>query len=157
MLQKIKKYASGLSLLISPTTTDKNQFEHNIRNSFMLDNLLKMVETIERHFGYIGKEVNGYINNPSVITKEEYEWNCKKDSTFGVFNKINPECFIYSNEDFLAFQMYYIQYQIDYFSKDLIDKSVYQNSTNPFSNLEFQWIVESKQQLIKFYKQILRS
>ena len=155
MIQKLKTKLESLNLYISPTTDNKNQFEANIKNGFMCEHLHQNISTLERHFGYIGESVYKYQNNISVITFSEHKAKENEDIGYSLLNPIEKTPFLYSIDDFEIFQNAYIRYQIEYFSKELINRSPYQNSTNPFSNLEFQWIVESKQKLVKFFKEIL--
>ncbi len=155
MIQKLKNKLESLHLYISPTTTNKNKFETNIKNEFMCEYLHHNIEMLEKHFNYIGKEVYQYSKNKSVTTIEDFKIKESEDLTHSLLNPIDKKPFIYTTENFNDFQKWYIEYQIEHFSKELVNRSPYQNSTNPFSNLEFQWIVESKQSLIAFYKDIL--
>lgn len=147
MKQKIQERIEFFSLFIKPTTTDKMQFETNCRNVFMTHQLSKRIDTIDKHFLCIGKEVYRFKNDMTVVLKEDY----KPD----VFNKIYEESVIYDVESFELFQKKYIQYQIEYLTNDLVTRSITSNSTNKFSNLEFEWILECKQELIKFFNELL--
>ncbi len=155
MIQELKNKLESLHLYISPTTTNKNQFETNVKNEFMCEHLHHNIEMLEKHFYYIGKEVYQYSKNKSVTTIEDFKSKENEDLAHSLLNPIDKKPFTYTEEQFNEFQKWYIEYQIEYFSKELVNRSPYQNSTNPFSNLEFQWIVESKQKLIEFFKELV--
>ena len=155
MIQKLKTKLESLNLYISPTTDNKNQFETNIKNGFMCEHLYHNIEMLEKHFNYIGKEVHQYSKNKSVTTIEDFKLKESEELTYSLLNPIEKKSFLYKAGDFSDFQNWYIRHQIEHFSKELINRSPYQNSTNPFSNLEFQWIVESKQKLVEFFNELL--
>lgn len=155
MIQKLKTKVEGLTLFICPTMIDKRQFETNIKNEYLCAHLHQNIEVLTKHFNYIGKEVYLYSNNKSVTTIEDFKLKESEDLNHSLFNPIDEKAFIYTKEDFVNFQNWYINYQIEHFAKELINSSPYQISTNQFSNLCFQWIVESKQELIRFFKEII--
>lgn len=157
MIQKLKNKLESLNLYISPTTTNKNQFETNIKNGFMCEHLHHNIEMLEKHFNYIGKEVHQYSKNKSVTTIEDYRLKESEDLTHSLLNPIDKKSFVYTLENFSEFQKWYVEHQIEHFSKELVNRSPYQKSTNPFSNLEFQWVVESKQKLVEFFKEVLNT
>lgn len=155
MIQKLKNKLESLHFYISPTTTNKSQFETNIKNEFMCKQLRYNIEMLEKHFNYIGKEVHQYSKNKSVTTIEEFKLKESEELTHSLLNPIDKKPYIYTEEDFINFQNWYIKHQVECFSKELINRSPYQNYTNPLSNLEFQWIFESKQNLVEFFNKIL--
>jgi hypothetical protein len=155
MIQKLKNKLESLYLFISPTTTSKSQFEKNIKNEFICEHLHHNIEMLEKHFNYIGKEVYQYSKNKSVTTIEDFKLKESEDLSHSLLNPIDKKPFVYTIEQFNDFEKWYVKYQIEFLSKGLVDRSPYLNSTNPFSNLEFQWIIESKQKLIEFYNEML--
>ena len=121
----------------------------------MCEHLRRNIEMLEKHFNYIGKEVYQYSKNKSVTMIDDFKSKENEELTHSLLNQIDKKPFIYTVEQFNEFQKWYIQHQIEYFSKELLSRSPYQNSTNPFSNLEFQWIIESKLKLIEFFNEII--
>lgn len=144
MLDKIKFKIEALEKFIEPTIDSRTHFERNCRNRFMSNTLRKNVETLERYKGFIGKEIYKFKRgighsetpNPDVLNPTEDK----------------PKLF--TEEAFEEFKTKMVNYWIKYYSDDLLTREISQSSTSKLSNLIFEWQVEMKQELIKFYNEI---
>lgn len=151
MITKIlQEKINALDRCVIVTLTDKYQFETNVRNMFIMNFLAEKIDFINKHKNYIGQEVYKFKKSFSFTTIQDYN---DSDSQ-KMMNPIEEKSIVFSQDDYNTFCKEYINYQIEYFSKDLIKNKHYRNSTNPFSNLEAQWITECKQNLIEFLSEI---
>jgi len=155
MLDVFKNKIEVLKSKIAPTITDSHQFEINVKNTFISKRLINGLEILDTHFNYIGKDVYRYIKTNTVITKEDLELILKTNPEHELFNPIDKKSILYTKEDYNNFVNWYINFQRTNLIDELIKRSVYYNSTNRFSNLEFQFQIECKQELIKFYDECL--
>jgi hypothetical protein len=135
-----------LKIFIKPTTSNKSQFESNVRNEFMVEYLEGRLNFIQKQKSYIGQNVFKYKKGFSVVKPEDY----LKD----ILNPIEDESFLYTQVDYNNFCELYLQFQIKRLVTDLITNKHYNNSTNPFANLQHQWVTECKQKLIEFFSEI---
>lgn len=117
--------------------------------------MYKRISFIEEQYSLINKEVHRHIKNLTVISVEKYKEIILNDDFYLKLNPIHEISFIYTEEYFNEFLKYYINYQISYLTDELVTKQIFINSTNPFTNLENQWLIECKQKLIEFYKELL--
>ena len=85
MIQKLKNKLESLHLYISPTITNKNQFETNVKNEFMCEHLRRNIEMLEKHFNYIGKEVYQYSKNKSVTMIDDFKSKENEELTHSLF------------------------------------------------------------------------
>lgn len=145
--EKILFYES----FVKPTIADKYQFETNVRNTYMINYLAERLDFINGQKNYIDKTVFKLKRSFSVITISDYKSSPEFDHHF---NAIEGDPFIFTQEHYNIFCQKYIEYQVKRFTEDLIKNKHYNNSTNPLSNLESQWITESKQNLIEFFSEI---
>jgi nicotinic acid mononucleotide adenylyltransferase len=134
---------------VIPTTKSKAQFERNVKCGFQAEHVSARIKMMERQIDYIGREVFKYKKNSSVTTIEEYDISTSK------LNPLEDYSFTYSDEHFLEFQKWYIPFQIERLTETLLTKRIHFGSTDPFENLEYQWILESTQELITIYKDAL--
>lgn len=144
MLEQIKLKIQGLELLIEPTLDNRIIFERNCRNGFMANILRKNIDTLERYKSFIGKEIFKY--------KRSIGHSETKISEY--MNQTEDEATLFTEEAFEEFKTKIINYWIKYYSDDLLTREISQSSTNKLSNLQFEWQVEMKQELIKFYNNI---
>lgn len=134
------------------TTTNKQQFEKNCRNSTKLYYFEKNLEMVKKHFGFIGKEVRKYTKSFSYVTYEEWSNMHQHDL---ILNPIEKEPVLFTVDHFNGFVEKYMEHSIKYHTKRLISGQIVYNSTDPFSNLENSWKLECYQQLITEYENIL--
>jgi len=156
ILDFLKQRVENAKSKIKPTTTDHYQFEKNVRNEFLLEYLEGNVSIIEKHASLIGENVFKYVDNFTYTTKEDYEEKLKKESSFGILNKIEKKPLLFTNELFEQFLLEYFTYLKSRLAYELCENSITSNSTNKISNAIFEWNIEGKQELHKIYKDILR-
>jgi hypothetical protein len=61
----------------------------------------------------------------------------------------------FTGELFQQFKLDAVAYWIQYHSEELTKHCIVSNSTSKLSNLRFEWELEMKQELIKFYKVLI--
>ena len=155
MKTKIEKAIESHFLRISPTTTDKRQFETNVRCDYICEQLTARLKFLEYHESCIGKDVYKYKSGINVIANEDIDETNKKDARHFIFNPIMGNAFKYTKKHFDELQLEYIKYQMQRIEEGFVTQSLFANSTNPFSNLENEWIIESKQYLHKFFSELV--
>lgn len=144
VIKVIKSKIEGLEMSIKLTINDKNQFERNCKNSYMASELKKRLETLERHESYIGKQVYKYKKN--VIYKDVPETDH--------FNPLEETPVLFTKELFEEFKTKILDIWIKRFSEDLIKRPVSQSSTNKLANLQFEWLIECDQEIIRFLYEV---
>lgn len=138
---------------IVSTETKSKVFEKNVRSKFIFDCLIHVIEMIQEHESFIGKMVNKKKKSFSYvfIENEKQLEECRKD----FFNPIEEEKVLFTDEMYETFLKAYIKYQIEYYTKALLERPITCNSTDKLSNLVFEWQLEETQWLISFYKDLL--
>jgi len=148
LISKVRYKISTSTDKILPITTDKYQFEVNIKNDNISKFLSRYVNNIEIHFSYIGKEVYKYKDKPDKVILVN-ESDIKKPN-----EELILKPFIYSIENFESYQRTYTKFLIDRMCNKLIKNNLYMNSTCPISNLVHQWEMETVQEIIEYLKEI---
>jgi hypothetical protein len=146
----LQEKIDATKLFIRPTIDNKSQFEANVRHTYIIDVISGYLEFILKHKNYIGQEVFKFKKKFSVTTIGDY--NSDKSNHF--LNPIEENSFVYTEQDYNVFCNKYLAYQIEHLTSDLVKNRHYSYSTNPLSNLESQWITESKQNLIQYLSEI---
>jgi hypothetical protein len=152
-IEIIKSLIEKESDSIKPTLTNKYEFERNIIGDYKCFWLTKRLEFIEKHFNYIGKEVFKYEKSFSYTSIEDFENKKNNDISHDIFNPINKKSIIFSDDMFKLFLKEYLNFQVIRLCDEIINRP-FLNSTNAFSNLEHQFIVKAKRDLIDFLKDI---
>lgn len=154
-METLKKFSDNIEFLnrnIKPVTTDYNQFEKNCRNEFKVRLLDRNLSMLKEHQSFIGKNVHKRSKSFShVMVTEEKTLESFED----VFNKIDKEPVLFTEDMFEKFKLDYINYQVEYHTRALLSQSITSNSTCKLSNLIFEWQLECKQELIAFYNELL--
>lgn len=143
----IKSQIQILKDRIAPTTTDGKQFERNVIYSEELRMFEKTLDTLNKHYSYIGKKVFkfekgiGYVISDGCVI----EYN----------NPIIKEEILFTDDLYNKYCINLVKYQIEYYSNSLLEGDLVRNSTSPIKNLEFTWELQAKQNVIKFFKDLL--
>jgi len=146
----IKSLKGGENLfeeLVKSTTTNKYQFEVNCRNDFKSKTLGRVLKRIYLHKEFIGKEVFKYKKSFGYADSFQLD---------DMLNPLNDTPILFTEELFKEFLIKYISYQIEYLTRDLVEQKIISNSTCKITNLVFEWELECNQELISFYKNLLK-
>ncbi len=135
-----------IKLEVGATLINGAQFERNCRNTFKVDIYEKNLEYINRWHSNIGKQVFKTVNTFT------YNERC---NVADVLNQTGLKSVLFTEELFHELLKNIVEYWIKYYSEDLLTRSITSNSSNKIVNLMFEWQLESKQELIKFYKELL--
>jgi hypothetical protein len=144
-IELIQKKIEALSLNIKHVTVEKNQFLKNLRYDYTMRILMLNRENLLKHKNLIGKEVFKTINS--------FNYSDVPNTSF--MNTTTEEPIILTEELFMEFCEHFLAFLINRFTEELLEHSITSNSTDKLSNLEFEIILEEKQWLIKFYKELL--
>lgn len=137
---------------IKHTLINGRQYQKNVERTFETDILEKNIKMLQTSKAWIGHPVYKRIKE----TREKYQFYRAEPSVKGDFNPTEQEPTIFTEELFATFVNDYLNYQIDYLLDDFLIRSITCNSTDKLTNLEFEWVLESKQELINLYKQLLK-
>lgn len=158
ILFEIKKSNS----LIQETETNKSQFETNIKNSYksnLLQSIINQIENQEKYLG--GKKVHFLIEKNTneiltrVITKEDFDTKANNESSFIYFYELDDLEFIYSKNELDIFIEDLINKRIEYFQNEFCRGTLYQNSSDPMSNLIHSWQRETEQIIYKYLNNLI--
>ena len=132
---------------VKTTTDDPFQFEVNCRDGFKSSELKRCLKFLQTWVLNIGKEVYPY----------EYEKRLGYAIEFSedILNKTKSEPVVLTEEMFLQLEKDFLNYQVTYWTKELIEREVNFNSTHKLGNLIKEWRLEGKQFLIETYKSLL--
>lgn len=153
-IERLKTLVDVYNTKITQTTTNKNQFEINCRSEFNLEHLSDRLEFISEHFDMIGKEVYKYVKNETYVLVSDIPL---LGETHLMFNKLGAEPLIFTIEMFNNFLKCYVDFQIDYLTRTLLENSITSNSSDKLRNLVFEWELECKQELLGIYKNISKN
>ena len=143
-IELITQKLESLSLKIKPCTVQKSQFLTNLRCDYTMNILISNRDNLVYHKNLIGKEAFKIINGFNY-----------RDTPIDSFMNKNGESVILTEELFMEFCEHFLTFLINRFTEQLLEHSITCNSTDKISNLEFEIILEEKQWLIKFYKELL--
>ena len=126
-------------------------FELNYRNKIISSELLSRIEYLNSWKNNIGKEV--YLSNRS--------FNYALVSEFPKLDHLNQSCFdandviLFTEELFDKLVIDYIKYQIERLTKYLTDGEIYYSGGRKLNSLVYEWKIESKQVLLRIFKDSL--
>lgn len=146
MINILKIELDKMNGMFNNTSTDLIQFERNVRIDYKSNIIIGHLKLLTIHKGYIGKKVYKYLNN----FKFSDDLN-QQDS----LNKLNPVKVEFSVVDYAKLEKDLATFMVDRLTRELTEGSITNNSTNKFQNLKFEWILESKQELISLYKNFI--
>jgi hypothetical protein len=136
---------------VKETTTNKSQFEKNNRAEYVIRFIQSICETMDEQYSLIGKQVVKFKKSTKYTTIEMY--NNHKDVN-KIWNKFEEDETTMTHEMYLDYEKWHVNYLIGYISEDLLERQITMHSTCQVSNIVFQWILEEKQLLIKYLKDI---
>lgn len=146
----IKQHIEMLSGKIFPTATDGKQFERNVRSYAELQLLEYALGRINTHYNFIGRKVFKFENDFNYILS---------DGTIMEFKlkKINySDEILFTDDMFNKYCFDLLNHHIEYYSYDLLERDIAKNSTYMLGNLIYTWEIEAKQNIIKFYKELIK-
>lgn len=146
-LENVRQNVEHFKSFIKPTTDEKRQFERNLRYGFAIDTLNHLDRNLSKHMYFIDKKVYK-------LTKS---FNYSETPNPDHFNPTNPEEIIFTEELFKEFEKNYLNFLVNRFTEELIEKQITSNSTCKLSNFEFEVRLEEKQNLIKYFKELLHN
>lgn len=146
MIQKLKTELDGMNLFYKPTTTDGYQFEKNVKIDYKADIITGHLKLLKQHKNFIGKQVYKYVN--SFRFNDDFH---KQNS----LNKLESKSQKFTMLMYAQFEINLASFFVNRLTEDLLENTLYENSTNKLSNLKHQWITESKQELLKLYRSFL--
>ncbi len=135
------------SSFIKPTIDNSRQYEANVRNTYKVARIKDTIDYITKWESNIGNQVFKTINSFA------YSELCNHIDTF---NKTELTSVLFTQELFETLVKHMIEWKIEYYSDELITRSVTSNSTHKLLNIEFEWILECKQENIKLHKELLK-
>lgn len=138
-ISKLRKSQENTLILIS-------QFEKNARAEFKLRTLKGHLVLLENHTLFIGSTVYKYENSFRYSIGIE---------THDILNKINTNPIIFTKEMYLEFEQNLLKFYIERTEEALISGQIVAGGSCKFSNLVFEWGIQSKQDLIRLYREIL--
>lgn len=147
MIEKIKHKIEKLEADIKPTIDNNRQFELNSKNKFLARHLTQSIAILEQAEAYIGKQVFKYKNG--------FSYSEFKSTDTDFLNQTEDVAVEFTQELFQQFKLDAVTYWIQYYSEDLTQHCIVSNSSSKLSNLRFEWELEMKQELIKFYKVLI--
>lgn len=71
-----------------------------------------------------------------------------------IWNKLEEDETTMTHEMYLDYEKWHVNYLIGYISEELLERQITMYSTCQISNIVFQWILQEKQSLIKYLKDI---
>jgi len=146
-LENVRARVEHFKSFVKPTIDDKNQFERNLRYSFAIDTLNYLDRNLSKHMCFIGKKV----------WKLEKSFNYSDIQNPDHFNPTNPEQIEFTEELFALFEKDYLNFLINRFTEELVERQITSNSTCKLSNFTFEVRLEEKQNLIKYFKELLEN
>ena len=144
--QEFKKYSEELKSQIKPTETKSNQFRKNVINDFKNIYIEGHYKLLKQHDDFLGKSVYRKLkgfNYSLVMVNEELNRT-----------ELIPVLFNSTLNNFFKADL--ISFVVEKLTDELLNESLVYRSTNSFENLVFEWKIEAKQKLIKFYKKQLK-
>jgi hypothetical protein len=144
-LESVRQRVEHFKSFIQTTTDNKRQFERNLRYGFDIDTLNHLDRNLSKHMCFVGKKV----------------WKLTKSFNYSDvpnpdhFNPTNPEQVEFTEELFINFQKDYLNFLINRFTEELTERQIISNSTCKLTNFEFEVRLEEKQNLIKYFKELL--
>lgn len=144
-LQNVRTRIEHFKSFIKPTTDDKSQFTRNLRYGYAIYVLTNMDKNLSKHMCFIGKKV----------------WKLSKSFNYSDIpnpdfaNPTEPEQVEFTEELFKEFEKCYLNFLINRFTEELVERQITSNSTCKLTNFEFEIRLEEKQELIKYFKELL--
>lgn len=146
-LENVRQRVEHFKSFIHNTTDNKRQFERNLRYGFDIETLNHLDRNLSKHMCFIGKKV----------WKLEKSFNYSDVQNPDQFNPTNPQQVEFTEELFVNFQKDYLSFLINRFTEELIERQIISNSTCKLTNFEFEVRLEEKQNLIKYFKELLEN
>jgi len=138
--------------VLKETTTNKSQFEKNNRAEYVINFIESICETMDEQYSLIGKNVVKFKKSTKYTTIEMYN----KDKNLNkIWNKLEEDETTMTHEMYLEYEQWHVNYLIGYISEELLERQITMHSTCQITNIVFQWILEEKQSLIKYLKDII--
>ncbi len=149
-IEKIKSMCEShidlFSSLIKPTIDNSRQYETNVRNTCKIESIKDTLDYIIKWQSNIGKEVFRSLG------KSTYYEQANPD----VLNKTEITPTLFTEELFENLIKHIIEWKVEYYTDNLITRSITSNSTHKLLNLEFEWTLECVQDNIKLHKELLK-
>ncbi len=136
-----------LSKFIKPTICNSRKYETNVRSTYKIEMIRDTMDYILKWESNVGKEVFKSLNGDTYYEQSNPDSLNKTETTPTLFTKKLFENTI----------KHIIEWKIEYYSDDLTNRSITSNSTHKLSNIEFEWMLECKQENIKFHKELLNN
>jgi hypothetical protein len=143
MVTILEKELKRLENLEKHTFTDGRQFIANVEAEYKKSILKGHIKLLNTHLSFIGKEVYKYQNN------FKYTSNKKKQD---ILNKIDPTPIKFTRNMYYDFEFNLASFFVEKLTTELLEHSLFSNSTSLIQNAKNQVIIESKQDLLKLYK-----
>ncbi len=149
-IEKIKSVLEGninlFSFQIAATIDNSRQYEKNIRYGYKLNRANDTLNYIKEWEFNIGDSVFKSLDR----------FTYSKEQSPDVLNKTEPNPVKFTEEMFFKLIKDIIEFKINYWTNELLGSGITSNSTHKLSNLEFEWILECKQENIKLHKELLQ-
>lgn len=146
-LENVRHRVEHFKSFVKPTTDDKSQFTRNIRYGYAIYVLNNMDKNISKHMCFIGKKV----------WKLTRSFNYSDVPNPDFANPTDSEPTLFTEELFKEFEVNYLNFLINRFTEELIERQITSNSTCKLTNFEFEIRLEEKQDLIKYFKELLEN
>lgn len=144
-LENVRQRVEHFKAFIKPTTDDKGQFTRNLRYGYAIDTLNHLDRNLSKHMCFIGKKV-------WKLTKS-FNYSDVPNPDFA--NPTDSEQVEFTEELFEEFEKCYLNFLINRFTEGLVERQITSNSTCKLTNFEFEIKLEEKQELIKYFKELL--
>lgn len=129
------------------TLTDVRQFERNCRATYSLTYLSALQTNLMKYTCFIGQQVYKY--------KDTFNYCLVDGAVENGLNKLDKTEIEFTEQLFNQFCFDYISFLVDRLTTELLEGQVYFRSTSKLDNLIQEWQLEEKQELIKFFKELL--
>lgn len=134
--------------IIKDTCIDTTQFTINVKQTYRLQFLESTLDMILQHKSYIGTNVYKFLNNIRYTSIDDI-------SKIDNWNKVDTVATLFNDILFNNFVKELIELRIKYFIDELTLKDLTYNSTNKLKNIVYEFEVEEKQELLKYFKSLL--
>lgn len=146
-LENVRQRVEHFKSFVKPTVDDKRQFERNLRYGYAIDTLNHLDRNISKHMCFVGKEVYKFSEG----------FNYSESPSNDRLNPTDSEPTLFTEELFKEFEINYLNFLINRFTEELIERQITSNSTCKLTNFEFEIRLEEKQNLIKYFKELLEN
>lgn len=139
-IEKISLYIEKLESGINLTTTLITQFEINCKNENMLDYLKANLFLLNKFKDLIGMNVYGFENT----------------KLYSDIHKDGSVKIILTEDLYDKFVIDYFENLINILSESLVKNCLYKETSSGIYNISFQWQIQCKQEIIKYYRQLIK-